>query len=536
MSTFWRIRPEANVSSWWQALTTRYPNLSSWGIGLLLATAYPPISLPGPQILAWPLLWHLAKQPNPFKRLYQALLSWNLFTTYWLCLTALSAPNLTEALLSFLAGAATILANPLLMTTPFLLWRKIPLPHAPYLFIPLWITFEYLHFRWELSWGWLTLGFSWSEWPFIGHLAALWGPLGLSAWTLIAAAWLTTPSLPPLPRYLIFLLWTLGLPTLAHLHQPSQPQTTKPVYLLQPNIDPYAKFQEFPPDSQLKILLQYFPDTLPPGSLVIGPETALPVPISIEAWPSDPWLAPFIEKARRFHANVLLGIVGYKLFPADKDPPDATPLPNDQAYQSYNAAILIRPDTAFVHIKSRLVPFVERTPYLEYLHFLRGWEIDLGGGFGSFGKPPTPPPPLPLYPDSTLVSIGVCYESIFTHDLRQRKGHLLTILTNDGWWKKSSGYYQHFSYGRLSAQSLGLPMARSANTGISAFILPNGEVPALLPYNTAGQLFAHIPIGPSQTLYAIYGEWGAFGLCTFAFLLWTLWWFLDKRWKTSSEK
>jgi apolipoprotein N-acyltransferase len=524
------------VSSWWQDLSTRYPHLSSWGIGIFLAAAYPPISLPGPQILAWPLLWHLAKTKKPFWRLYQALLSWNLFTTYWLCLTALSAPNLTEAAVSFLAGAVTILTNPLLMTIPFLLWRKIPLPQANYLFIPLWVGFEYLHFRWELSWGWLTLGFSWSEWPFFGHLAGIGGPLGLSAWTLLAAALLTTRPLSPTLRYLLFLAWTFGLPLLASLHQPFRPHIHKPTYLLQPNIDPYAKFNEFPPDSQLKILLALFPDTLPPGSLVIGPETALPVAISIDQWQEDPWLRPFLEKARRFQANILLGIVGYKLFPPYQAPPDASMLPSGQASQSYNAAILIRPDTAFVHIKSRLVPFVERTPYLEYLRFLRGWEIDLGGGFGSFGKPLTPPTPLPLYPDNTPVTVGVCYESIFTHDLRQRKGYLLGILTNDGWWKKSSGYYQHFSYGRLSAQSLGLPMARSANTGISAFIWPDGTVKALLPYDTRGLLYAEVPVGESQSLYAIYDEWGAFGVCTFALLLWTAWWFLVGRWKTSSEK
>jgi apolipoprotein N-acyltransferase len=133
------------------------------------------------------------------------------------------------------------------MTIPFLLWRKIPLPQASYLFIPLWVGFEYLHFRWELSWGWLTLGLSWSEWPFFGHLAGIGGPLGLSAWTLLAAALLTTRPLSPALRYLLFLAWTFGLPLLASLYQPFRPHTYKPTYLLQPNIDPYVKFNEFPP-------------------------------------------------------------------------------------------------------------------------------------------------------------------------------------------------------------------------------------------------------------------------------------------------
>jgi len=499
-----------------------------------MAVAYPPISLPGLQIFGWLLLWRLAHRPKPYVYLYEALLSWNLLTTYWLCLTALSAPNFTEALLSLTAGALAILVNPLLMLLPFVVWRLLlrhySWPQAIWLHIPLWIGFEYLHFRWELTWSWLTVGFSWSEWPLIGHLATWWGPVGLSAWTLIAAAFWQAPPFARW-RYVPFWGWTIGLPLLAQLYQPFQEVQRRTIYLIQPNIDPYTKFQEFPAQAQLDTLLSHFPDSLPPGSLIIGPETALPIAVSMDDWRKEPWLQPFIERAMRYKTNILLGIVGYRRFRPLEAPVDAAFLPDGEAYQSYNAAILIRPDTAFFHIKGRLVPFVERVPYLERLTFLRGWEIDLGGGFGSFGKPLSPPRPLPLYPDNVPLTVGVCYESIFTHDLRQRKGYLLAIVTNDGWWKKSAGYYQHLSYGRLTAQSLGLPMARSANTGVSGLISPKGHLLAALPYDQSGQVQVLADLGPSQTLYAIYGEWGVGMLCTFACLVWMGWWYPSRRWK-----
>ena len=73
----------------------------------------------------------------------------------------------------------------------------------------------------------------------------------------------------------------------------------------------------------------------------------------------------------------------------------------------------------------------------------------------------------------------VCYEVIFPDDVtskKQAKPELLVNVTNDGWYGKSAGPYQHFAQTRLRAIEEGIPLVRSANTGISGIIDPLGRI------------------------------------------------------------
>ena len=80
------------------------------------------------------------------------------------------------------------------------------------------------------------------------------------------------------------------------------------------------------------------------------------------------------------------------------------------------------------------------------------------------------PPFLPL----------ICYEAIFPGALRAPEGRAewLVQVTNDAWFGTASGPYQHFAQARVRAIEQGLPLARAANTGISAMIDPLGRVVA----------------------------------------------------------
>jgi len=487
------------------------------------------VSLPWLLWVAWPLLWNSRLR---YRHLYGALLLWNLIGCYWLLLTTLSAPDLQEGLLSLIAGAAAILTNPLLMLLPFWAWRtlsqRLGQPPSPWLFIPLWSLFEYLHFRWELTWSWLTIGFAWSEWPFWGAIGRLLGPTGLSTWTLIGIALVSAdfPFSALRSRLVTALVWIVAPAMLAHLRTPppiAAPART--VWSLQPNVDPYAKFSELPPDSQVKRLERLLPPNPPAGSLIVGPETAIPLPVSLDHPRQEPLLRSFWRYVDSHRVNLLLGVTGYRYFPpGSRLPASARAMPEGGGYELYNAALLLRPDTFFVHSKARLVPFVERAPYLELFTFLHSWQIDLGGAFGHLGKPDTQYA-LPLYPDEVPVAVAVCYESIFAHDLRRRlpsKPALLAILTNDGWWKKSSGYWQHYSYGRLVVQALGVPAVRSANTGVSACLTADGHPLTALPYDTSGRITATLAPQTPTALYHRWGEGGLLLLGIFALAVWTL--------------
>jgi len=97
----------------------------------------------------------------------------------------------------------------------------------------------------------------------------------------------------------------------------------------------------------------------------------------------------------------------------------------------------------------------------------------------------------------------ICYEAVFAHDVNaapERPAFLIQI-TNDAWFGKGAGPLQHLAQARMRAIEQGLPLARAANTGVSAMIDPRGRVTASLVLNTAGFLDAALPAPRAPTFY-----------------------------------
>lgn len=149
-----------------------------------------------------------------------------------------------------------------------------------------------------------------------------------------------------------------------------------------------------------------------------------------------------------------------------------------------------------VYDKWKLVPFGEYTP---------AWipvRITPGLGF----KPGTGPKTLhvPGLPDMGAL---ICYEAIFSGqivDEAHRPGWLVNV-TDDAWFGDSAGPRQHFADVRLRAVEEGLPLARAANSGISAMIDAFGRVTGYLPLGRQGVLVAALPGPLPPTPYARFG-------------------------------
>ena len=102
----------------------------------------------------------------------------------------------------------------------------------------------------------------------------------------------------------------------------------------------------------------------------------------------------------------------------------------------------------------------------------------------------------------------ICYESIFpnySNNIESRADWIVHI-TNDAWFGNFSGPYQHLSQARVRAIEQGLPLVRSANTGISAIIDPYGNIISSIELNTAGYFDAVLPDKIPPTLYARFGD------------------------------
>ncbi len=152
-----------------------------------------------------------------------------------------------------------------------------------------------------------------------------------------------------------------------------------------------------------------------------------------------------------------------------------------------------------IYDKWKLVPFGEFTP--KWIPLKITPDV-LGSGFTDGPGPVTlSVPGLPAFGPL------ICYEAVFSGqivDEKERPQWLLNV-TDDSWFGNSAGPRQHFAAARLRAVEEGLPLARDANSGISAMIDSFGHVTALLPLGGQGVLVAPLPGALPPTPYARFG-------------------------------
>ena len=234
---------------------------------------------------------------------------------------------------------------------------------------------------------------------------------------------------------------------------------------------------------------------LPGAELVIWPEVALTT-----------WLENasgiFEEAARRGQgAAVLIGAQSYrdgKVF-------------NALAHVDEAGQMASRYD------KAHLVPFGEYMPLGELFSRMGIYGLAAGDGYGFAAgdggvifNVEGVGPVLPL----------ICYESIFAHDVRRLdfRPRMIAVVTNDAWFGQLGGPAQHLQHAQARAIELGLPVARSANTGISAIIDAKGRIVASLGLGETGHVDARLPAPLPPTLYALTGDLGLLGLAIMVLL------------------
>jgi apolipoprotein N-acyltransferase len=195
--------------------------------------------------------------------------------------------------------------------------------------------------------------------------------------------------------------------------------------------------------------------------------------------------------------------------------------PGDLPDKYYNSAFLIRPDgtTGGVYRKIHLVPFGEYVPLRRLLFFVS----PLVEAIGDFSAG-TDAVLLPL--NGHLVSTAICYEVVYPDLVRQfvRGGsELLTTITNDAWFGRTSAPYQHFAQASMRAIEEGRYLARAANTGVSGFVDPYGRVLSATRIFEPAVVVGEIRFLKVATVYSRTGDVFAYAcaLTTVAFLLMT---------------
>src|SRR6185437_9980676 len=252
---------------------------------------------------------------------------------------------------------------------------------------------------------------------------------------------------------------------------------------VQPNIDPYNdKFDTATYDYQINTLISLSEQKVDSNTAFVAwPETAIAELINEQTlfnYRSVRKIHDFLK--RHPHLKLITGVNSFATYPMiGPHSETARPFPDNSGwYDGFNAAFeMDHTDSVHIYHKFKLVPGVEKMPYPRFLSFLESYSISMGGPGGSLGSKYAPYPF--VVNDSIKVAPVICYESIFGSYVGQfvRNGaDVLAIITNDGWWQNTPGYRQHLYTGALRAIETREFIVRAANTGISCFIMPSGDI------------------------------------------------------------
>lgn len=516
--------------------------------GVLLALAFPPFHLLFPSFLALvPYLVFVDSCPDDrggtasVRRatfwmgivFYGLLLYWLFTALVWYTWLALLGYLITIVVLSIFLAAAGWGIHFFRTRYRMPFWLAVPL---------FWTATEWLrgHLG-DVSFPWLGLSHSLTGFPALVGFADLTGARGVTVWLtaingLLAEGWVRRERLRrgrwALALSLVVLLplgyslarwWTLEMRPAAR------------VAVVQPNIPEHIKLDPDAARDSSRVALGSLSRAALESEdgldLMIWPETALPG--FFEAHRG--WTLWAARLAQRNDIALLFGTLDLERY-ADGD------------FDYYNAALLLDDggNRAGLYRKHYLVPVVERVPFIP-LSAIRaarrrgaeGWRLPLIGDlnaflryFGGFGRG-SEEPLMPV--QGSDFGVLICYESIFadlSRTYRRAGSDFLVNITNDAWfgrerpwWSRTSALYQHPAHLVMRAIENRVGVARAANTGISLFVNPRGQVYAATELFVPTVSTATVLTTEARTVYTRVGDWpGWLSVLAVVILVAGAWW------------
>jgi apolipoprotein N-acyltransferase len=446
--------------------------------GALLALSFPKYGHPA---FAWialaPLLVAVAHRRHPVRRAFTlGLLTGAIYfagTLYWLVDTmvtfgGLSTPLATLAAVLLIAYLSLFPAFFALITARLVrTFGRRALLLSPFVWVASEMGRTYIldGFPWEL------VGYSQAAVLPIAQLASVVGVYGMSAFVTMvsaAAAYATLERGPSRWRVAAVVGVTVlaaGVAGGVRLRDSRLTREGTPVRVavVQGNILQDQKWDPSMRDAIMQRYIDMSREAIGNGAqFILWPESSTPLPYEQDL----PRGEAIRRLARDAHVTLLIGSDQVEpVRPVDQRKPQE---------RIYNAAYLIRPDggTAAIYRKIHLVPFGEYVPFKRLLFFV-GTLVEAVSDF----SPGTEAVLLPVA--GHQASTAICYEVIYASLMRDFVDHgseLLTTITNDAWYGRSSAAYQHWQQASMRSIEEGRYLARAANTGISGFVDPYGRV------------------------------------------------------------
>lgn len=493
--------------------------------GVLLGLGSPEI-IPTPFLLfvGWiPLLWvedQISKKEEHrshwtvFRYSYHTFAVWNIVATYWVTNSAIAA------------GLFAIFTNSLLMAGYFTLFHitKKKLPKlGNWAFILYWMTFEYMHLNWDLTWPWLNLGNGFAEYLSWIQWYEFTGTFGGTLWILLLNVWIyqlikarleqgTRVSIRSLVPILLLIIVPVTWSQWRY-YSYEEDGASREMVVVQPNYEPhYVKFRTTEQE-WLRNFINLTQEAITENTAyVVYPESSFGYATTntIENYPAVRSLHQLFSNYPQ--TKLIAGFNAYYIFedgePHTKAVRTQVRRQDTVHFEVLNIALQLdsQQDSIPIYRKSKLVPGPESFPFPYILFPFKFIADKLGGTTAGVGSQPYP---VPFASDQGSIGAAICYESVFGEHYAgfvRRGAQAMTIITNDGWWDNTAGHRQHLHYASLRAIETRRSIARSANTGISAFINQRGEILQPTAYDEPAAIRGEVKLNDAITFYVKWGD------------------------------
>ena len=450
---------------------------------------------------------------------YPAFFVWNLLTTWWIYNSSLFGVSMA------------LFFNSLFMSLVFTLYhwttKRAALTYGRYLILPLlWISFEYLHMRWDLTWSWLNIGHVFEAYPRWIQWYEYTGIFGGALWVFCVNILLYVAIsryiqkrelsrqiwMPVICGALLFFIPLITSYVLYFNYKEKLAPIN--VVVVQPNIDPYQEQYNLPPQEVLARIFRLARQKVDAHTdFLVAPESA----IQEDIWENTPGSSLTMYALRDSllkwprTAMVLGASTYFRFLNPDQKTETARWSQNMRYwYDAYNSAMFINSEGRYqLYHKSKLVVGVERMPFPKYLKFLEKYALNLGGTIGSLGISEHR---TAFDQDKSRITTAaaICYESVygeFFSGFVRNGAKAMFIITNDGWWGNTPGHKQHLGFASLRAIETRRSIARSANTGISCFVDQRGEMHQETNYWESAVIKGTLNANDEITFYTRFGDY-----------------------------
>lgn len=462
--------------------------------GVILSLSFPPFKT---GFFAYfglvPILIFLNRAKNYRELLiftYLSMLIFHALTLYWIGgWTSKTDPFM------MIGSVALILVHPFFYWLPFvfffLIKRHLGNKSALFTFPFLWNSLEYLRSVDETAFPWLTLGNTQSYYLPIIQVTSIIGVYGLSFVIVVFNVLIYVAYKNFRYESFRFTLNKLAIITIVLvsffiygkviLNDTIYDGKKIRVGVVQPDFDPWEKWED-EVNPQIDVYLQLSDSAVQKGAeLIVWPESALPVYLLSGNYPEE--VRRIKNFCREKNVAIATGLPLVHFYFSKEQAKEDSRISKDSSYyyDTYNGVVLFLPDSDLIqeYGKMNLVPFAERAPYLRYLPFLGDlikWSVGISNW--SVWDEQTVFNYKTRDGDTAKFSAVVCYESIFpsfNSEFIKKGAQFLVVVTNDSWYGKTSGPYQHKQYAVFRAIENRRWIVRSANGGISCIIDPYGR-------------------------------------------------------------